>query len=128
MKNTAAVQTLSNLAPDRYVLIGPALVVVLSLFPIVLFLPLLTTKLWFFSRNDLVLFRGVYDLFYLDNFLFIVVFLFGIVIPIAKMFASVLCWYRVDIAFVGQYAEAISLMGKLSMLDIMLLAIFIIAS
>ena len=119
--------TLCNLAQGMYVLIGPALVLVLSAFPIVLFVPLITTKFWFFFHTDLALFRGVYDLFYVDKFLCIVVFFFGIAVPMVTMFASVLCWYRVEITSVGRYAEVLSFMGKLSMLDVMLLAIFIIA-
>ena len=119
--------TLARIATGKYALIGPALVCTLGVFPVVLFVPLLTTKLFFYSRNDLVLARGAYDLFHADRFLFVIVFLFGIVIPLFKMVSSVLCWYYLDIAFVARHADKLCEMGRLAMLDVMLLAIFVIA-
>jgi hypothetical protein len=69
--------TISMLVVGPHRLIGPGLLVTAILFPFVLFLPLLTTRIAFISYNEIVLARVAYDLFYVDKFLFIVVFVFG---------------------------------------------------
>ena len=127
MKHILRHKTLSTSARGPYALIGPGLLLTLIFFPIVFFVPLLTTKFWFYSRNDIALFRGAYDLYHVDKFLFIIVFVFGMLIPAVKMIASVLCWYFFQVSSVKRHCEILGHLAKLAMLDIMLLAIFVIA-
>jgi paraquat-inducible protein A len=119
--------TMASIARGEYALVGPGLVLVAALFPVVLFVPLLTTRIWFLSYNDIVLARVAYDLVKVDMFLFIVVFIFGMLLPAAKILFSVFYWYRLDFRLSNSYIEKLSYLNKLSMLDIMLLAVFIVA-
>jgi uncharacterized paraquat-inducible protein A len=107
--------------------LGPLLILVAVSFPFVLFLPLLSTRIPLISHNEIVLAFLAYDLFYADKFLFVVVFVFGMVVPVCKMLCAVLCWYRFDRAVAQRCLPALSLLSKLSMLDVMLLAVFIVA-
>ena len=117
----------ATLARNGHRLIGPVSLLILLLFPVIFFVPLLRTKIWFLSYNEIILARVAYDLFYADKFLFVVVFVFGMLIPACKMVMSVLCWYHFDISFYDRHSEILFYLGKLSMLDVMLLAIFIVA-
>ena|ERR1700694_3283161 len=119
--------TMANVARGEYALVGPGLFLIAALFPVVLFVPLLTTKVWFLSYNEIVLARIAYDLAKIDMFLFVVVFIFGMLFPIAKMFFSVFYWYCLDCRSANGYIDKLSYLSKLSMLDVMLLAIFVVA-
>ncbi len=119
--------TMASTVTGRRRLIGPALIALGILFPIVLLIPLLKTKILFVTYNEIILLRAAYDLFFIDKFLFVVVFVFGILLPAIKMGLSSLCWYRVPIRLAQRWADRLALLSKLSMLDVMLLAIFIIA-
>jgi paraquat-inducible protein A len=120
-------QRLATATRGAYVLIGPALLILLLSFPVVLFVPLLTTSLWFFDRSDITLAHAAYELFDIDKFLFAVVVVFGIAFPSIKMMLSVLFWYCFTIPTAVRYAGLLGSLSKLSMLDVMLLAIFVIA-
>jgi hypothetical protein len=68
----------------------------------------------------------VHDLFLIDKFLFVIVVLFGIFLPVMKMIASVVFWYCLNIGAVRKGSDVLGLISKFSMLDVMLLAIFVI--
>ena len=120
-------QTMCSLLDARYQLIGPALIALSCLFPIIFFSPLITTKWAFFFRNDISLARVAHDLFYQDGWLFLVVVVFGMIFPAGKMIVTIFCWYFIDVAFVDRLGSTLSILGKLSMLDIMLFSVFIVA-
>lgn len=117
----------ANLAAGWQRLIGPTLGVYIVVFFYVLFEPLLITRIAFIRQSEIVLARVAYDLYATDTFLFVIVFGFGIVTPIVKMIASVVIWYFVDIRRAKRYALWLVLLGKLSMLDVLLLAVLVIA-
>jgi paraquat-inducible protein A len=108
-------------------LIGPLSIANIALFGYVLFQPLLTTRISFFLRNDISLWQAAVDLFRIDKFLFVVVVVMGIVAPAIKMLAMTLIWYFADVSRAPRYLKWLVLLGRLSMLDVMLLAILIIA-
>jgi uncharacterized paraquat-inducible protein A len=108
-------------------LIGPLSALNIVLFGYVLFQPLVTTRITFFFRNDISLAQAAGDLYRIDKFLFFVVVLLGIVAPAVKMIAMTFAWYFADIRHAARYAKWLVLLGRLSMLDVMLLAILIIA-
>jgi len=128
MSSDAAHQhlTLARLAQGPSAWLGPISLLTLVLLPAVFFVPLLTTRLWFFSRADITLAHAAYDLFGIDKFLFGVVVVFGILFPLLKAIMSVLCWYRFEISTVERRLQTLSYIAKLSMLDVMLLAFFVI--
>ena len=120
-------ETAASLARGWQRIIGPAIAVNLALFAYVLFEPLLVTRISFIRRQEIVLVQAAYDLYQTDTLLFLVVFFFGIVAPAVKMLASVGAWYFIDVRLATKLHKAIIVLGKLSMLDIMLIAIFVVA-
>jgi paraquat-inducible protein A len=108
-------------------LIGPLSVLNMILFGCVLFQPLLTTRISYFFRNDISLWQAAIDLYRIDKFLSVVVVLMGIVAPAIKMLAMTFAWYFADLSHAPHYLRWLVLLGRLSMLDVMLLAILIIA-
>lgn len=120
-------ETAASLARGWQRIIGPAIAVNLALFAYVLFEPLLVTRISFIRRHEIILVQAAYDLYQADTLLFLVVFLFGIVAPAAKMLASAGAWYFLDVRLAAKVHKVIIVLGKLSMLDIMLIAIFIVA-
>lgn len=121
-------KTLHELSSIRFKLfIGPLMIALIGLFLVVLFLPLLSTRVPLISNNEIVLSRVAYDLFFVDKFLFVVVFVFGMLLPAIKMICTILCWYRFSLSTAKSWINILSVLGKLSMLDVMLLAIFIVA-
>jgi paraquat-inducible protein A len=107
--------------------IGPLSVLNIVLFGYVLFQPLLTTRISFFLRNDISLWQAATDLYRIDKFLFVVVVLMGIVAPAIKMMAMTSAWYFAELSRAPRYLKWLVLLGRLSMLDVMLLAILIVA-
>jgi paraquat-inducible protein A len=107
--------------------IGPLSVLNIALFGYVLFQPLLTTRISFFLRNDISLWQAAADLYRIDKFLFVVVVLMGIVAPAIKMLVMTCVWYLADLSRAPLYLKWLVLLGRLSMLDVMLLAILIVA-
>lgn len=108
-------------------LIGPLSALNIILFGYVLFQPLLTTRISFFLRNDISLAQAATDLYRIDKFLFAVVVGLGIVAPTIKMLVMTFAWYFADLRSSPRYTKWLVLLGRLSMLDVMLLAILIIA-
>lgn len=120
-------QTLARLARGRDVLLGPISLLLVVAFPIVFFVPLLTTSFWFFTQTNITLTHAINELFKIDKFLFTVVVVFGVVFPFLKAIMSVLCCYYFDIRSIERYLVPLSYIAKLSMLDVMLLAFFVVA-
>ena len=120
-------ETGANLARGWQRIIGPAIAVNLVLFGYVLFEPLLVTRVYFIQRHEIVLVQVAYDLYQTDMLLFAVVFLFGIVAPAAKMTAAVVAWYVLDVRVAKRHQAWMAILGKLSMMDVMLIAVFIVA-
>ena len=108
-------------------LIGPSSALNIVLFGYVLFQPLLTTRISFFLRNDISLAQAASDLYRIDKFLFVVVVLLGIVAPAVKMIVMTFVWYCADLKNAPRYSKWLVLLGRLSMLDVMLLAVLIVA-
>lgn len=119
--------TLSRLASGPYRLIGPISLLLLALLPGVFFVPLLSTGFWFFSKSNLTLAHAVYELYSTDKLLFAIVAVSGILFPFMKSIMSAYCWYCVPILNVERHLAALAYVAKLSMLDIMLLAVFVVA-
>jgi len=120
-------RTAANLAVGWQRLIGPALAVSIVLFVYILFQPLLVTRIAFIRWNEIVLAQVAEDLYSTDAVLFVVVFGFGIVAPMAKMIACLAIWHFVDVGRARSYSRLLILLGRLSMLDIMLLAVLVVA-
>jgi len=119
--------TLAKVVRGPLVLIGPATVVILVGTPSIFFIPLLSTKLLFYTRADITLVQAARDLFHTDKFLWIVVVLFGMALPTLKAIASVSLWYFVELSQTTKYRALIGSISRLSMLDVLLLALFIVA-
>ena len=119
-------QTLARLARGPNVLLGPISLLIAASLPIVFFVPLLTTRFWFFTQTNITLVHVINELFRFDKFLFAVVVVFGVVFPSLKAIMSVLCCYHFEISTVERCLEALSYMAKLSMMDVMLLAFFVV--
>jgi uncharacterized paraquat-inducible protein A len=116
-----------NLPEPLERLIGPGLAINFFLFSYVLFEPLLITRLSFIRRNEIGLALVAYDLYRADLFPFLVVFIFGIVAPITRLIASVFLWYFGCSRNAVAYCKWLMLLGRLSMLDIMLFAVLVVA-
>jgi paraquat-inducible protein A len=108
-------------------LLGPISLLLIVSLPITFFVPLLTTTFWFFMQTDITLARAVSDLFRIDKFLFAIVVVFGVVFPFLKAIMSVVCWYYFEISTIERPLQVLGYLAKLSMLDIMLLAFFVVA-
>jgi hypothetical protein len=109
-------------------LIGPAIVAAIALYFYVLCEPIVETRFFFFSIHELSLVSIASDLYHRDLFLFLVVFVFGILAPGLKLFGFASAWYFLDVLQVIRLNGPLVVLGKLSMLDIMLLAILVVAT
>lgn len=118
---------MAAIASGRHRMIGPLLLLLAIFFPFTFVFPLLTTRVPLISYNEIILVRVAYDLFFIDKFLFVIVFIFGMLMPACKMLLSIVCWYRLGPTFTRRWSASLAMLSKLSMLDIMLLAIFIVA-
>jgi paraquat-inducible protein A len=117
----------AKLAKGWQHLIGPVIAINFALFIYVLFEPLLVTRIPLISRNEIILSKVAYDLYHTDTSLFLVVAIFGIIAPTWKMLASAYFWYCIDVRFARKHHKWLVMLGKFSMLDIMLVAIVVVA-
>jgi uncharacterized paraquat-inducible protein A len=120
-------RTAAQAARGWEALLGPLSAFNIVLFGYVLFQPLLTTRISFFLKNDISLAQAASDLYRVDKFLFVVVVLLGIAAPAVEMIVMTFAWYFADLKRAPGYSKWLVLLGRLSMLDVMLLAILIIA-
>jgi len=118
----------ATLATGVHRLIGPAVVAAIGLYFYVLFNPIVETRFFYFSRHELSIVSIASDLYHQDTFLFLVVFVFGILAPGLKLLGFASAWYLLEVPQVVRLNGPLVVLGKLSMLDIMLLAILVVAT
>jgi uncharacterized paraquat-inducible protein A len=98
----------------------------LALFPIAWFAPLMRAGILpFFKLNEISVMTGIGSLLQKDIFLAIIVILFALIAPIAKVIGTALIQF--DRA-PDSWLPAIQIMGKFSMADIFLVAIYIVVA
>jgi hypothetical protein len=119
--------TLARQAEGMSRLVGPLLLALAALFPVVLFVPLVRTKVWLLSYHDVVLARIAYDLFRTDLLLFGIVVVLGMIVPALKIIMMILCWYWFDAGRRLRIVKRMAILSKLSMLDTILLSVSIVA-
>jgi uncharacterized paraquat-inducible protein A len=106
--------------------IGPLLVVSLILVPVTWWLPLFTARVPFLWQQEVSIATGLVELWRLDLVLFAVVLLFSVLAPLAKGAALLWAWYRVPASRAGVWLHRLSILGKLAMAEIFLLAVVIV--
>ncbi len=107
-------------------LIGPSMVIVLAALPVSWWLPVFTTETLLFFKHEVSIVVAIATLFETDLFLCAVVVLFSIVAPVIKNAALVYVWYRVPNAGASRWINRLTLLGKLSMAEIFLIALAIV--
>ncbi|MEM9716075.1 MAG: paraquat-inducible protein A [Pseudomonadota bacterium] len=95
-------------------------------FPVAWVAPLLKAGLLpFFRLQEISIWSGLMDLFGSDIFLALVVALFAMIIPMAKVIATSLLQFKlIDSAHIWW----ISILGKLAMAEIFLIALYIVVA
>ncbi len=107
-------------------LLGPLLALLLLALPATWFVPLFTARVPFLWREEVSIATGLVELWRLDLFLFLVVLLFSVLAPTAKLGASLYVWYRVPLAAAPRALHWLAWLGKLSMTELFLLALVIV--
>lgn len=108
-------------------LAGPLLGLTLVALALSWWLPLLTMRVPFLWREDMSVVTGLLELARLDLFLFLVVLLFSVLMPLAKGLLTLHVWYRVPVGQARRLLPRLALLAKLSMTELFLLALGIIA-
>jgi len=112
-KSVAVVVRLANLA-------------LLGLYPLVWTAPLLSTEiLYLFATSPVSVISGVADLYETDLFLCIVVVMFAIVMPYGKTLLLTFVHFA-EIDRARKLIPAVEVMGRLSMTDVFLIAIYVV--
>jgi paraquat-inducible protein A len=106
--------------------IGPLLLLSLALVPVTWWLPLFTARVPFLWRQDVSIATGLVELWRLDLVLCGAVLFFSVLAPLAKGAALAWVWYRVPAARAARHLDRLSLLGKLSMTEMFLLAVVIV--
>ena len=125
-KSQHLAKTLAQRAQGRQKLFGPLAVVTLWLLPIGWVVPLFETEILFFLRDRVSILIGIESLLRIDLFLTIVVIIFAIVAPALKAFMTIWTWYRCPIVSLNRQILRLSILGKLAMAEVFLIAIGII--
>lgn len=107
-------------------LIGPFLIIVLVARPPSWWFPVFTTQTLLFFRHEVTIVVAIVTLFETDLFLCIVVVLFSMVAPVIKNAALIYVWYRVPNTHALRWVGRLTLLGKLSMAEIFLIALAIV--
>lgn len=107
-------------------LIGPLLLLSLLLVPLTWWLPLFVARVPFLWRQEVSIASGLVELWRLDLFLWAVVFFFSVLTPLLKNAALVWVWYRVPRARAAGLLDRLSLLAKLAMTEVFLLAVVIV--
>ena len=107
-------------------LIGPLLMLSLALVPVTWWLPLFVARVPFLWRQDVSIASGLGELWRLDRLLCLAVFLFSVLAPAVKGAALVWVWYRVPISRARPLLDRLSLLSKLAMTEMFLLAVIIV--
>jgi hypothetical protein len=120
-------QSAATLATGWARLIGPSIAVCIALFAFVMSEPLLSTRVVFFTTNEIVLTRVVRELYNIDIVLFLVVLALGIIAPGLKLILFAVFWYALSIDCAHRYNGWLVLLGKLAHGEVMLIALGIVA-
>ncbi|MEK0082781.1 paraquat-inducible protein A [Benzoatithermus flavus] len=107
-------------------LIGPLLIASFLLQPLAWWLPLFTARVPFLWDQEVSIASGLVELWRLDPLLCAVVLLFSVLIPLVKSIALVWVWHRVPHARARRLLDRLSLLAKLSMTEVFLLAVIIV--
>lgn len=107
-------------------LIGPLLALTLAALPLAWFVPLFTARVPFLWRQDVTVASGLVELWRLDLFLFLVVLVFSVAMPLAKAGSTLHAWYGLPLATARRRLPRLALLGKLSMAELFLLAVMIV--
>lgn len=98
----------------------------LILFPISWFAPLMRAGLLpFFSLNEISIITGIVDLWGKDMFLAIIVTFFALIAPMLKVTGTALIQFNL---LSDSVKPTLSILGKLAMADIFLIAIYIVVA
>lgn len=114
--------------PDR--LIGGLLVLAALLLVFGWILPIMTVNQLFFLTERVSILQGVVDLWrHGDYFLVAIIFLFSVLVPLAKLAIALFLWYRVA---AGSQAlqrgiTGLERLGRWSMLDVFVVALLVVA-
>ncbi|MBL8894477.1 MAG: paraquat-inducible protein A [Rhizobiales bacterium] len=109
---------------DRLIL--PMLAVVLLALPFTWFLPLFRTELLVFLDNEVTVIGAARTLLKADLLLFVVIVLFGMVVPVAKLTGLLCAWALMPRETARAWIGGLNKISKFSMLDIFLIAITIV--
>jgi uncharacterized paraquat-inducible protein A len=107
-------------------LIGPLLVLSLLLVPVTWWLPLFTARVPFLWRQEVSIASGLVELWRLDPPLCAIVFFFSVLAPLAKCAALAWVWHCTPKERAAALLGRLSLLAKLSMTEIFLLAVIIV--
>jgi paraquat-inducible protein A len=107
-------------------LIGPLLLLSFVLVPVTWWLPLFEARVPFLWRQEVSIASGLVELWRLDLVLCATVFLFSVLAPLAKSAALAWVWYRTPQSSAGRLLDRLSLLGKLAMTEVFLLAVIIV--
>ena len=107
-------------------LIGPAQLLLLAALPVAWIAPLFSARVPFLWREDISILSGLEALWRIDLLLFTVVLVFSVVTPLTKLLASAWLWYRVPVARAAGWSVPLTLLGKLAMTEVFLLAVLIV--
>ena len=123
-------KSLIRIFPRQGIVINLLLLVALASLTIGLTAPLLTLEKMYFFENTVSLFSTVTGLFHQKEwFLFIVIALFSLCVPIIKIASLVLILnleYTKD-SFLDKALHIIELIGKWSMLDVFVVALLLVS-
>jgi uncharacterized paraquat-inducible protein A len=109
------------------VLIGPCLILALAALPLAWTQPLFRTELLYVFGDEVSVLGAVRSLAATDWALCAVVVVFGIVAPVAKILGLLHAWYGLPPERAAPRIALVARLGKFSMLDIMLVAVSIVA-
>ena len=101
--------------------------IALVTFPFALWLPMLTTSKFVFSRHTFSLLTGLGDLFREKEYpLFVLIFIFCIITPVIKLLVLTKFWIECDKPYAGKTLGWISNIGKWSMIDVFMCAVLFV--
>ena len=107
-------------------LVGPLLLASLVLVPVTWWLPLFTARVPFLWRQEVSIATGLVELWRLDLLLFAAVLLFSVIAPLAKGLALAWVWFRLPVGRARGWLDRLTLLAKLSMTEVFLLAVIIV--
>lgn len=105
------------------------LLLVLILFIISLFMPLMAVKSWWVFHSKISIISALHSLL-LEGwyFIFIIIALFSVVVPILKIFSMLILWSLGSVDSRGRrlLLSIMSVLGKWAMLDVFVLALLVV--